>query len=226
MDHTVLHDLPLFNGFSSDELKDVIKKASLFRVEKGAYFYHQEDPADRAFVLLKGRVKLSQLTPDGQKIILRIAAPVQVFAIVAVLPAKEYPVSAEAIEDCEALSWSQNELQIISTAYPIFTSNAMDLMARYLQDFQTLFLQLATERVEQRLARILLRLHDLIGLDTEDGIFLDMPLTRQELAEMCGTTLSTVSRLLSSWEKNAIVRSGRAKVFIKDILALKAIADY
>ena len=75
---------------------------------------------------------------------------------------------------------------------------------------------MATERVEQRIARTLARLANQIGRQTETGILIDAPLTRQDLAEMTGTTLFTVSRTLKAWERDGILEVGREKVTIAD----------
>ena len=221
MDYQILKNLSLFNDLLEGDLKACFEAASKVSIKKDAYFFRQEDPASQAYVLVKGRVKLSQLTPDGQQIVLRIAAPVQVFAIVAALPDRLYPVSAQAIDDCVTLAWAHSALVELGQRFPAIMTNTLQMMSNNLQDFQDLYRHLATEKVDQRLARVLLRLHKQVGVQTSEGQLIDLPLTRQGLAEMCGTTLYTVSRILSAWEDEGVVHSGREKVILKDLEALK-----
>jgi CRP-like cAMP-binding protein len=85
--------------------------------------------------------------------------------------------------------------------------------------------ELATERVEQRVARTLLRLARQVGRKVEGGVLIDMPLSRQDLAEMTGTTLYTVSRILSQWEQQHLVETGRERILIRQPHGLVAIAE-
>jgi CRP/FNR family transcriptional regulator, nitrogen oxide reductase regulator len=99
---------------------------------------------------------------------------------------------------------------------PQMTMNAMGIMAESLQEIQERFRQVTTERVEQRLAHTLIRLSDQAGIKVEQGILIDLTLTRQDLAEMSGTTLYTASRILSQWEKRGLVLAGREQVILRD----------
>jgi CRP-like cAMP-binding protein len=101
----------------------------------------------------------------------------------------------------------------------------MRLLSERLREVQERFRELATERVAQRIARALLRLVRQAGRRVKNGVLIDMPLSRQDLAEMTGTTLYTVSRTLSEWESRGILESGREKVLVKRPHALVAIAE-
>jgi CRP-like cAMP-binding protein len=98
--------------------------------------------------------------------------------------------------------------------YPRVALNAIRLLAGRIQEFQDRLRELATERVERRIARTLIRLTRQAGRKTAEGVLIDLPLTRQDLAEMCGTTLYTVSRTLSQWESQGLVRSKREQVLV------------
>ncbi len=107
---------------------------------------------------------------------------------------------------------------------PRLALNALrDLTAR-LTDLQERYRELATERVERRVAHALLRLADQAGWKTAEGVLIDMPLSRQDLAEMTGTTLYTVSRILSGWQRDGLLDIGRQRVTILDSQGLLAIA--
>jgi CRP-like cAMP-binding protein len=108
---------------------------------------------------------------------------------------------------------------------PKLALNAVRMMADHVLEFQERFSQLATERVERRLARSILRLASQAGRKIEDGVLIDLPLSRQDLAEMNGTTLYTVSRIMSQWEEQGLVRLGRERVVIRFPHGLVRIAE-
>jgi len=93
------------------------------------------------------------------------------------------------------------------------------------REFQGRYRELATERVERRLSRMIIRLANQVGKKTSEGVLLDLPLTRQDLAEMSGTTLFTVSRILSQWEAQGLVQAGREKLLIVFPYGLVRIAE-
>jgi CRP/FNR family transcriptional regulator, nitrogen oxide reductase regulator len=101
----------------------------------------------------------------------------------------------------------------------------MQVLAGHVREFQNRYRELATERVERRLARTVLRLASQVGRKTDEGVLLDLPLTRQDLAEMSGTTLFTVSRILSQWEDQELVRAGRERLVIRFPHGLVSIAE-
>jgi CRP-like cAMP-binding protein len=96
-------------------------------------------------------------------------------------------------------------------------------MTTYIQEMQERYRELATEKVERRIARALLRLAAQVGSKTDGGI--ELTFTRQELAEMSGTTLYTVSRVLSEWERQELVEAGRERVVIRNPHGVVSIAE-
>jgi CRP-like cAMP-binding protein len=96
-------------------------------------------------------------------------------------------------------------------------------MTTYIQEMQERYRELATEKVERRIARALLRLVAQMGVKMEKGI--ELTFTRQDLAEMSGTTLYTVSRVLSEWERQGVVEAGRERVLIRNPHGLVSIAE-
>ena len=109
--------------------------------------------------------------------------------------------------------------------FPRIAMNALSTTNRRLQEVQSRFRELATERVERRVGRALLRLARQAGKKTDEGIEIGFPLTRQDLAELTGTTLFTVSRILSEWESQGIVSGSRQRVVLKEPHRLVAIAE-
>lgn len=220
-----IEKLPLFRGVDREHLARLVQTAHRKDLQAGEFFFFQGDPAERMYILVRGRVKLSQMGPDGQQALIRVIAPVSLFALVAITRAENYLVTAQAAEASQALYWTRREMMDFILQVPQMAMNAMGIMAENLQEIQERFRQVTTERVEQRLAHTLMRLAAQSGVKVEQGILIDLPLTRQDLAEMSGTTLYTVSRVLSQWERDGLVIAGREQVILRNPDGLARIVE-
>ena len=220
-----LSGVALFKGLSAAELDTVVSAAHKVRREGGAAFFEQGAPADVFYVLAEGRVKMVQLAPDGHQVVLRLVAPGSPFGGVAAFGPPAYPVSAEAIEASTALAWDGRAMARLLHAHATLAVNALQFVAAQLRDVQDRYRELVTEKVERRVARTLLRLARDTGRKVEAGVLIDLPLTREDLAEMTGTTIYTVSRLIAAWEEKGIVEGGRQRVLIRQPHRLVAIAE-
>ncbi|MFZ6020743.1 MAG: Crp/Fnr family transcriptional regulator [Chloroflexota bacterium] len=218
-------DLGLFKNLSPLEVETILYTGRQKKISTEEFFFMQDDPAEAFYVLTQGKVRLSQFTSDGQQILLRIIVPVTPFGAVALAENEHYPVSAQAIEPCTAIVWSKATLDQLLVKYPQLAINAVKILAEHVQEFQQRFTEIATQRVERRLARMILRLANQIGVKTERGVEVNLPLSRQDLAEMVGTTLYTVSRTLSQWETQGLIHSGRERLIILHPHGLVKIAD-
>lgn len=221
----ILSTLPLFRSIPQQDLEAIYQAARRSRASEGEILFHQGDEAEHLWLVVAGRVRLFQVTPEGEQVILHIAGPGEALAIVAVLSHFPYPVSAQAMETCTLLRWQADQMHAFMLRYPRLALNAVDILAGHIRTFQDRIRELATERVERRIAHTLLRLARQVGRRTPEGVLLDLPLTRQDLAEMCGTTLYTVSRTLKAWEQAGILVTGRARVVIRTPHQLVAIAE-
>jgi len=210
----MLSKASLLRGLSEIELQAVLSEARIRQLADGAFFFMESDPAEKSYILLSGKVKLGQLTEVGQQVILGYLIPGRVFGIISILKKVSYPVSAQAVGECRALLWDQATMNQLMDAYPRMGLNALRIMAGQIREFQNTIRDLSTKRVEQRIARAVLRLARQSGRKIEEGVLIDLPLTRQDLAEMTGTTLYTVSRVLTEWETQGLVQSKRQRVVI------------
>ena len=221
----VLKKNELFTGLNAQELQSVLAAARERSVEKDGFLFFQGDPAQTLYFLRRGKVRVSQVTPDGQQVLLRIVGAGALVGVVALVENNTYPASTQALEESLALSWSRAELVRLLEKIPRLALNALQFMSGQLQHFQDRYRELATERVERRLARTILRLANQAGKKTPQGVLIDLPLSRQDLAEMSGTTLYTVSRILSQWEGKGLVQVGRERVVITFPHGLVLVAD-
>lgn len=225
IDYSLLQAADLFDGMTVPDLEKVIQAAQTRTLEAGTFLFHQGDPARNLYVLSEGRVKLMQYTPEGQQIIIRYIGPGETFAVLAVLRDGDYPIAAQVVQDCVALSWNRAVMKQLMDEIPRLERNALSIMADRVREFQDRVRELSTERVERRIARALLRLMRQAGREGKEGVLIDMPLSRQDLAEMSGTTLFTVSRTLKDWEELGVVKLGRARVTVTNPDQLSVIAE-
>lgn len=216
----------LFRGLAPAALEAVKAAGHPLRCARGQRLFHQGAAATRLYLLLQGSVRLTQLMGGGQLILLRLIVPGEPFGGVAALAQRSYPVSAEVTEPSVVLAWSGTSMQGLLRQHPQLAINLIDLMAQRLHDMQRRYEELATQQVRQRLARTLLRLAGRTGWRTADGgILIDVRLSRQDLAEMAGTSLFTASRTLRRWQSDEIIQSQRQRILIRRPHVLAAIAE-
>jgi CRP/FNR family transcriptional regulator, nitrogen oxide reductase regulator len=224
-DLSILDATSLFAGLKPDELKLVAQAARIRRVDNEGFFFMEQDPATRLYILTEGRIRLVQVTPAGQQVIMRYISPIEPFGVIAMLSETTYPVSAQAVDDSTALYWDRTSLKNLMEKIPGVAINALSTMADRVREFQDRIRELTTERVERRIARAILRLAQQTGRKVEQGVLVDLPITRQDIAEITGTTIYTVSRTMSQWESQGIIDSGREKIIIRRPHQLVVIAE-
>ena len=188
-------------------------------------FFREEEPAAAFFVLHTGSVKLAQSTPEGHQVVLRLIGPGDAFGGVAAFGGEMYPITAEAVTDASALEWPGIVMAGLLERHPKLALNALRLVAARLHEQQAQYRQLATEKVERRVARALLGLVQQAGRRVESGVLIDLPLSRDDIAQMTGTTLYTVSRIVSRFETEGILEAGRQRMVIRNPHGLLKIAD-
>lgn len=218
-------DLKVFEGFSPAELKEVLAEGRSARYAKNAMIFEQGAEAHSFFLLLHGRVRAFRLTPDGQQIVVRFAGPGELFGLAVVFGAKTYPANAVAVVDSVVLSWPSSAWPRLAARFPALAMNTMATMGGRLQEAHTRLTEMATEEVTRRVAHTLLRLAGQAGRKTDEGVLIDFPLSRQDIAEMASTTMHTVSRILSAWEQEGLIESGRQRVIIRDPHRLFILAE-
>jgi CRP-like cAMP-binding protein len=221
----LLAESKAFQGLQVAELQGVLQAARRRRVDRNAFFFHQCDRATAFYLLIQGEAKLTQVTSEGHQMLVRFARPGECFGVIAALRDAVYTLSAQAVDDCLALAWDGETVARLMERYPSISLNVLKLIARYYRRLLDRYQELVTERVERRVARTLLRLARQAGQRTEDGVLIGLPLSREDLAEMTGTTLYSVSRILSRWEHQGLVEAGRGWVLIRHPHALVAIAE-
>jgi CRP-like cAMP-binding protein len=225
IDKSLVSSLSLFEGMGDDDLDDVLARAVSRRYSAGDAVFEQGQAADQFFVLLHGRLRVTQVNAEGQQTIVRMVNPGDLFGIAKALRRPDYPGTAGAVAESVALAWPMSEWDVILQRHPSFAVNAMQVMGQRLQEAHAKVRELSTEDVERRVAHTVLRLATQSGRKEPGGIRIDFPVSKQDIAEMSGTTLHTVSRILTAWEAAGLVEGGRQKLLVKEAHRLLMIGD-
>ncbi len=224
-DSAIIANCALLNGLSPSEVASILERGHLRHVPAGEFFLHQGEESSTMYILCAGRVKLNSLSADGHQVIVGILQPGNGLGIIVSLSNMPYPVSAEALEDCTAYAWQRDDMTALMLHYPQLALNGMEMIGRRFAQLQEQFRDVSTLRVEQRVALALNRLVRQLGKRTDAGVLIDLPLTREELAQMTGTNVFNVSRILSKWESADIINTGRKRIVVHNAHALVAIAE-
>ena len=225
LDRSLIAGLPLFSGMSPADLDRMLDSATSRRVLKDAYIFEQDHEVQFFYLLLHGRVRVVKTTADGQQVIVRYIGAGELLGIAQALGRTIYPASAVAVVDCVVLAWPSRLWPEFAAAFPSFGANTYKTVGERLNDVQSQVVELATQQVERRVAHALLRLVQQTGKKCDDGLLIDFPISRQDIAEMTGATLHTVSRLLSAWEQDGLVKSGRQRIVVVEPHRLLLIAE-
>ncbi|MCC6960316.1 MAG: Crp/Fnr family transcriptional regulator [Dehalococcoidia bacterium] len=212
----ILGAVPFFRHLAADELEAVNDLFSAFGYEPQETIYMSGAAAERLFVVAHGTVKLIRRTASGQDILLDILRPGDMFGSLPELGTREYLEDAEAQTSCCVLGVSSTDFQRILQRYPKVALSVLAIIAGRLQDAQGTISQLSAMPVEARIASALLKLGEKLGVESEGGLLLDTPISRQDLAAMSGTTTESASRAMSDFRRTGLIESGRRWIRIKD----------
>jgi len=215
----------IFKGLAEEQYNRAIQSGIKKQVHPNDFLFHQGAPASKCYLVMQGQLKLTKLNEQGREVILRYVGVGELTAAVAVLKNEVYPVTAESVGTVEVIGWDHLTMMKLMHQFPDIAINFLGIVLTRIDDVQRRYLEICTEQVDRRIARSLLRLMRWKGVKTEDGILIEIPLSRQNIADYSGTTLYTVSRTLSSWEKSNWIKSGREKIIITDPHALVAFAE-
>jgi CRP/FNR family transcriptional regulator, nitrogen oxide reductase regulator len=215
----------LFSGLDQPALLELARRLRRHDHPAQTLLFLEGQPASIYYLIAQGKVKITQTSPEGEEVILHVAEPGQVIGALPTLGEGGYPASAETLEDCVTFSVEAEDFESILLSHPQVMRRLLTFATRQLQISHRRLRELATERVERRIARTLTRLASQLGRKQGTSIEIDAPLSRQDLAEMSGTTLYTVSRTLKRWQSDGLVRSGRQKIVILNPHGLVTIAE-
>jgi CRP-like cAMP-binding protein len=225
LDNSLVSSMPAFKNFAAEALEKVLAQARSQRTPKNTHVFEQGGEATTFFLLLHGRVRAYRVTPAGEQVVMRFVNPGEYFGLAPAMAIRAYPANAIAVVDSVVLAWPSAIWASLAEDHPALALSMMRTLGEQLQEAQTRIAEMSTQEVERRVANALLRLAAQGGSKQEGGVGFDFPISRQDIAEMTGTTLFTVSRILAAWESNGLLKTGRQKIVIREPHKLAVLAD-
>ena len=214
LDESLLSHVPPFASLSRKQIRTILDQAASRHLDAGSTVFEEGADAERFFILLDGYIRVVRYTTDGDQVIILHIPPGQLFGIAHALGLASYPATAITVSDAIVLSWPSALFDVFSRRHPDFAAAAYETVGERITGRNDWLVTLATQRVEQRVAKALLQMSRESGRTVAQGIEIAFPISRQDLSEMTATTLHTVSRLLSGWEKDGIVSSRRKRITV------------
>jgi CRP-like cAMP-binding protein len=152
LDPSLVAHLPLFAGFSTEELGEILREARSVRFPKNSAVFEQGEDAHSFFVLLHGHVRASKTTPTGEQVVMRYVAPGEIFGVAPAMGLKQYPATATAADDSVVLIWPSAAWPRLVARFPALATNTLQAVGSRLQESFTRVVEMSTEQVEQRIA--------------------------------------------------------------------------
>jgi len=213
----------LFTGLTQDEILEIASCAKARTYARDELLFMQGQPVRNLVLIQSGSVKSTQLSPNGNEVILWMNGSGDTVGVPGDTAVCSHTCSARAMEQCRALTWEYARLQGLLAEYPQIRRNISQILSGRLNELEERFREVATEKVAKRVALALLRLLKQVGKQSPGGV--EVSLSREELAQMTGTTLFTISRLLSRWGEDGFVQPRREAVVIRDPRRLQEMGD-
>lgn len=225
VDSSMVAHLPLFESLGTAACEAILREAHSIRVAKNKVIFEQGEDVHSFYLLLHGHIRATKMTPAGEQVIVRYVATGEIFGIGQAMGLTAYPATATAVDDSVVLVWPTTIWTRLVADYPALAANTLKTVGGRLQEAHTRVVEMSTQQVEQRVAHALLRLANQSGRKTAQGIEIDFLLSCQDIAEMTGATVFTVSRTLSTWEQRGLIESSRQRIVLREPEALRALAD-
>jgi CRP-like cAMP-binding protein len=207
----------IFSGLGEDDLEALSELAVPRAFEAGEFVFWEGDTPTQFYVVASGRVKVLKHSSLGKEFVVAFFGPGDVFGEVAVFEGRPYPASTQAISDTAVLGIGKDSFLTFLSEHPEVSLRIINMLGGRLRDAQSRLNALAGERAEQRVAKTLLMLSSKLG----DSL----PFTRQEIADMSGTTIETTIRIMSRMKSGGIIRSYRGNTDILDEVKLRLLSE-
>lgn len=218
-----LKEIPIFSSLSGAELKELMPFLRTERKRKKEAIFSEGDLPEWFYIVAEGRVKITKLSQDGKEIILEVIPERDFFGGVAVIRDFKYPANAVAMEDTRLIKISRPDLLRILEKFPSVMQAVFAGLGGRIQESHEAVKNMALEKVAARVASLLLKLASKSGEKTSQGVLLEMKLTKQDIAEMVGTTVETSIRTMSKFKKDGIIEEKDGRILIKDPSRLEQI---
>jgi CRP-like cAMP-binding protein len=221
----ILRVTPMFSRLTPADRRIVADVASVREYPKGEMIFEQDSPSDAFYAIVRGRVKIFKMMPSGKDLILEVFGPGDPLGALATYMERPFPASASALEDTTCVLIPRPAFFRLLEQNPTLVRGLLAGLTVRLVELTNRLAELTGGRIEPRLARLLLKLSTEMGRPERGGTFIPLTLSRQELADMTGTTIETCIRIMSRWGKEQVVLTEKDGFVIANRPALESIAS-
>ena len=207
-----------FSEIPSSDCAAILADAQEMHFHRHSTVFSEGMPATQVGLLLSGSMKVTQSGANGQEIILRLNGPGDLLGKVGSHAKSNHQCSTHSLQPSAALVWEMDTFEAVVNRFPLLRRNLASILERHLNELEMRYREISTEKVSSRLSNLLVRLVSQVGRRTQECT--EIALSRRELAQLTGTTLFTVSRLLCQWEEQGTVSARRETVLVHDVEAL------
>ena len=220
----LLRSTTLFRKLGPDDLRRLAEHARVETYRRGDLIFEEGTGSDYFYTIARGRVKIFKSTPDGKEVILEIFGQGDPLGAVAAYEGRPFPASARALEETTCVMIPSRALFALLQEHPTLARGLLFGLTQRIVELTNRLAELSGTRVEPRVARVMLKLADQSGRPDRGGLFIPVNLSRQDLADLAGTTIETCIRIMSRWGKQQIVRTEPDGFVILDRQTLEDIA--
>jgi len=220
----LLERVAMLRRLSADDRKVMAEACDVKLYERGGEIFCEGDPSDYFFFVVTGRVKVYKLTPGGKQVILEIMSGGEPFGAVASFEGRPFPATAVALSDTVCLRLPRQRFFDMLEQHPTLVRGLLVGLTHRLIELTARIAELSGGKVEPRLARLFVKLAEEQGVQGTARVKIPMALSRQELADLTGTTIETCIRIMSRWGKEGIVTTEADGFTILDRDALELLA--
>ena len=211
-----LKKTPIFSDLSDAELDEIVPLVVKRKLKKNTVVFHENDPASTFYLVKTGMVKIYKASAEGREQVLTILGDGQIFGDVPAFDGGPYPASAATMSDSEIYLFRREDLNEVVRRHPEIALKIIRVLGLRLRQALELVRDLSFKQGPHRLAGLLFRLADDYGSETDNGTLIDLPLSRQELADIVGTSRETITRELKKMEKQGMLELNRRLITITD----------
>jgi CRP/FNR family transcriptional regulator len=211
-----LRTASLYRGLSDEDRHRLAEVALVRAWERGDAIFNEGDPSDFLLTVLKGRVKVVKLQPSGKEVILEIFGPGDPLGTVVAYEGRPFPATAIALEPTTCLLVRRGPFFGLLERHPSLVRGLLSAFTRRIVELAQRIPEVAGARVDTRFAHLFLKLADRVGRPRDGAVFVPMALSRQELADLTGTTIETCIRLMSRWGKEGVIETEKDGFVVLD----------
>lgn len=219
-----LGSVVLFRGLSPEDRARLAPVSVVNSYERGETLFAEGDRSDHLYTILTGRVKVVKMLPSGKEVILEIFGPGDPVGAVVAYEGRPYPATAQAQEATRCLLVQRAPFFALLAIHPSLVRGYMLGLTQRIVELTRRIPEVAGGRVETRFAHLFLKLAEKMGRPSDAGTAIPMALSRQDLADLTGTTIETAIRVMSRWSKEGVVRTDKDGFVLLDRGALEKLS--